>query len=96
MQTLQFLAWSGLVRWPADAFETKIERPLIHKPPIIPAMTTPVTADSRVKNGIVMHVGCLNCDNHAPADLAAIIRRGSGRRPLIELRFRCGKWGKYS
>ncbi len=56
--------------------------------PNAPAQT-PATARAILKNDAILWLLCQNCDREAKTDLAAIVARGLGDRPVQELKFRC-------
>ena len=47
--------------------------------------TIPAAADNIVKAQAVLWLMCANCDREAKADVAAIIQKGLGDRPITEL-----------
>ena len=58
--------------------------------------TIPATADNIVKAQAVLWLMCANCDREAKADLAVIIQKGFGDRPITELKFKCSACGSLS
>jgi hypothetical protein len=55
--------------------------------------TIPATADNIVKAQAVLWLMCANCDREAKADLAEIIQKGLGDRPITDLGFKCSASG---
>jgi hypothetical protein len=51
------------------------------------------TPQNLLKNQVILWLNCANCDHEAKADLAAIVQRGLGDRPINELRFKCSACG---
>ena len=51
------------------------------------------TANNVLKARAILWLMCGNCDHEGRVDLAAIVQRGLGHVPIIELKFRCSACG---
>jgi hypothetical protein len=51
------------------------------------------TAQTALKAGMSLWIKCSNCDHRARADLPALVARGWGSRPLLEIKFKCTACG---